>query len=86
MSSLRARIERLEQRHSPPGRINWDNLYCPIEDIVPDGIIDWAAFRAPQKPWSAEDCPIERAIAAVEALAPCSVAAEPVKRPKSNGT
>ena len=61
MSRIRARIERLERRVPPAGVINWDNLWRRREDIVPDGIIDWdALFEA----GPAEECPIERAIAA----------------------
>jgi hypothetical protein len=66
MRSIRARIERLEQRpHATPGGINWDNLYRGPEDIVPDGIIDWEALFGPWEAWSAENCPFERAIAEV---------------------
>jgi hypothetical protein len=72
MSRLRARIERLEQR-IPPTRdgVNWDNLWRRREDIVPDGIIDWEAMYESQPAWSAEECPIERAIAAVGLDAAC---------------
>jgi hypothetical protein len=64
MSSIRSRIERLERKAPRAGVINWDNFWCRREDIVPDGIIDWdAMFERPD--WSAEDCPIERAIAEV---------------------
>jgi hypothetical protein len=66
MRSIRARLERLEQRlRLTPGGINWDNLWKRREDIVPDGIIDWEAMFRPWEPWSAENCPIERAIAEV---------------------
>src|SRR5262245_51832376 len=74
MSNIRARIERLERGLSMtpdgPRRINWDNLWKRPEDMVPDGVIDWEAFCRPRKPWSAEDCPIERAIREVGRPAP----------------
>jgi hypothetical protein len=64
MSSIRTRLARLEQRLPPPGGINWTSLGPRPEDIVSDGIIDWKALCKPSEPWSAEKCPIERAIAA----------------------
>jgi hypothetical protein len=50
--------------------INWDNLWCRREDVAPDGIIDWEAMYERQHAWSAEECPIERAIAEVALAAP----------------
>ena len=73
MSSIRARLERLEQRHPTAlGGIDWDNLWRRREDIIPDGIIDWDALHAPGESWSPENCPIERAIAAAGIPAPRS--------------
>ena len=71
MSRLRARIERLEQRIRPTrDGVDWDNLWRRREDIVPDGIIDWEAMYEPRDAWSAEECPIERAIAEGALAAP----------------
>ena len=71
MSSIRARLERLERRHpAGTGVIEWDNLWRRREDIIPDGIIDWEALHMPWEPWSPENCPIERAIAAAGIPAP----------------
>ena len=65
MSSIRSRIERLERIQPPVGVINWDSVWQDGE-IVSDGLVDWAAMLKSEKPWSPEDCPIERAIKAVE--------------------
>lgn len=90
MSRFRARIERLEQRIRPTrDGVDWDNLWRRREDIVPDGIIDWEAMYEPRDPWWAEECPIERAIAAagLDAPNPRSMIANPApdERPLSNG-
>jgi hypothetical protein len=35
-------LERLERLQPPPGTICWDNLLArSLEEIVPDGIVDW---------------------------------------------
>jgi hypothetical protein len=61
MSSIRARLERLERRHPALGGIHWDNLLAQSpEEIVPDGIIDWYTLRF--GPPDNEPCPIEEAI------------------------
>jgi hypothetical protein len=40
--SIKARLDRLEQRRPEGGTIHWDNLAATRpEDIVPDGIVDW---------------------------------------------
>lgn len=71
MSSFRARLERLERlkRSDPPGpQIRWENFWCAPEDLVPDGIIDWDALRAP--PFSKPiDDPMADEILALEQLA-----------------
>ena len=90
MRSIRARIERLERRRVAPRSINWDNLWRRREDIVPDGIVDWEALHAPAEPWSAENCPIERAIAeALKAAATsgnsAAAAPTPAERPLAPG-
>jgi hypothetical protein len=77
MSSIRTRLARLEQRLPPPGRINWNSLGPRPEDIVSDGIIDWAAMLKRPEAWSAEKCPIERAIAAAGIPVLCSGSALP---------
>jgi hypothetical protein len=84
--SIRARLERLEQKHPSSGGINWDNLWARPEDIVPDGIIDWQSMLK-REPWSPENNPIERAIAAVGRADPQSLITEPQassQRPDSN--
>jgi hypothetical protein len=74
--SIRARLERLEQKQPFSGGINWENLWARPEDIVPDGIIDWESMFT-REPWSPENCPIERAIAAVGRADPPSSSTPP---------
>jgi hypothetical protein len=59
MSRLRTRLERLERLQPAAGTINWDNLLArSLEEIVPDGIVDWyELFRDDNA-----TCPIEEAI------------------------
>jgi hypothetical protein len=56
--------------------INWDNLWARPEDMLPDGNIDWESLFEREE-WSPENCPIERAIAAVGRATPPSSSTPP---------
>lgn len=47
--SLNRRLEKLEGRADAGPRANWDNLHAVRpEDVVPDGVVDWAALFVPR--------------------------------------
>jgi hypothetical protein len=82
--SIRARLERLEQKHPSSGGVNWGNLWANPEGLVPDGIIDWQSMLK-REPWSPpENNPMERAIAAVGMANPQSLST-PLPPPSQNG-
>ena len=47
--NLKRRLECLEARRDACPRVHWANMHATrVEDIVPDGVIDWPALFAPR--------------------------------------
>ncbi len=46
--SLEKRLAKLEARKDAAPRIRWENMHATrLEDIVPDGVIDWHGMFVP---------------------------------------
>jgi hypothetical protein len=84
MRSIRTRLERLERENDTPRVIRWENLAARrIEDIVPDGIIDW--YRLLFSPRTDDGvCPIEEKIRQAGLRTPETEAGSSPAQPKVN--
>ena len=47
--NLKRRLEGLEARRDAGPKVRWANMHATrVEDLVPDGVIDWPALFVPR--------------------------------------